>query len=444
MFAVFLFAFAAQAQDSASLTLGAVVDRALASHPAIAAARAMRDRTTADLGGARAALLPTIGIDGSLNRFQEPMVVRPLHGLDLRNPPLFDRSLVQSEVTLNWTVWDFGRRSAQVRAQRALGDAADEAIGSTAQQLAARTVNAFLRVLTARDVLAAQDERIAALAAAAGRIAQLQTEGKAARVDALRMDAEVKRARADRIGASARLDVAEHELAQLGDMAYAAVHAARLTPLRLADSAFAADSSPALRADLVARSRSANGQVRELEQRVRAAEAGVGAARAAWFPEVRAAGAYVDRGRWSGDHAAEWQTGIAVVYPLYNGGGRESAIQRASADDRVGTEQLRSARQEAERGVDQTLAALRESHARVGALESAVAQSEEVAHIERLALDVGTAIQSDYLMAEASLLSARAALIDARHTEISSRVELARILGELSPDWLARTVESAK
>ena len=444
MFAVFLLAIAAQAQDSTSLTLGAVVDRALASHPAISAARAMRDRAAAELGGARAARLPTIGIDGALNRFQEPMVVRPLHGFDVRNPPLFDRSLVQAEVTVNWTVYDFGRRSAQVRAQRALGAASDEALGSAAQQLAARTVNAFLRVLGARDLLAAQDERIRALAAAASRVAQLQAEGKAARVDGLRMDAEVKRALADRIGASARLDVAEHELAQLGDLAYAAVHAARLTPLRLADSAFVADSSLALRAELVTRARAGSGQVRELEQRARAAEAGLGAARAAWFPEVRAAGAYVDRGRWNGDHAAEWQTGIAVVYPLYNGGGRESAIRRAAADGRVGTEQLRSARQEAERGVDQALAALRESHARAAALESAVAQSEEVAHIERLALDVGTAVQSDYLMAEASLLSARAALIDARNAEISARVELARILGELSPDWLARTVESAK
>ena len=81
--------------------------------------------------------------------------------------------------------------------------------------------------------------------------------------------------------------------------------------------------------------------------------------------------------------------------------------------------------------------------ARIAALQSAVEQSAEVARIERLALEVGSGTQSDYLDAEANLLRARADLIEARHAEISARVELARVLGELSPEWLARTVESA-
>ena len=69
-------------------------------------------------------------------------------------------------------------------------------------------------------------------------------------------------------------------------------------------------------------------------------------------------------------------------------------------------------------------------------------QSAEVARIERLTLDVGSGTQTDYLDAEAKLLSARASLIEARHAEISARVELARITGELSRDWLGRTVEA--
>jgi hypothetical protein len=32
-------------------------------------------------------------------------------------------------------------------------------------------------------------------------------------------------------------------------------------------------------------------------------------------------------------------------------------------------------------------------------------------------------------------------LIEAQHAEIAARVELARILGDLSREWLARTVE---
>ena len=78
----------------------------------------------------------------------------------------------------------------------------------------------------------------------------------------------------------------------------------------------------------------------------------------------------------------------------------------------------------------------------MAALESAVAQSQEVERIEKLALDVGTVVQTDYLDAEAKLFLAQAGLIQARHAEIAARVDLARTLGELSRDWLARNVES--
>lgn len=442
MIAALLLALAVQAPDTTRLTLQSVVDRALGTHPAVAAAEAVRDRSTADLANARSRLLPGLSFDGGITRFQEPMIVAPLHGLDLRNPPLFDRTPYQAGLSLNWTVLDFGKRSAQIRAQAALRDAAGDALTATEQQLISATVHAYLGVLDARRLLAAQDRLLAALTAAEGRTRQLEAQGKAARVDVLRLDAEVQRARADRITIASRLDVAEHQLAQLADVSFGAVHGAELAPLALADTTTIADTAGALRADLVARAMRSSTDVRELEQRSLAARAGVAAARATWLPTVQMQGAYIDRGRWTGNYSAEWQVGLAMSYPVYTGGSRASGVQRASADQRVAQEQVRAARLTVQQQVDQSLAAIREAHARVAALESAVAQAQEVERIEQLALDVGTVVQTDYLDAEAKLYSARAGLIQARHAEIAARVDLARTLGELSRDWLARNVES--
>jgi outer membrane protein TolC len=130
-----------------------------------------------------------------------------------------------------------------------------------------------------------------------------------------------------------------------------------------------------------------------------------------------------------------------LSYPIFTGGGRVSAIRRAAADDRAATEQLRGGRLSVGQGVDQALAALREAHARVAALRSAVELSSEVTRIERLSLEVGSGTETDYLDAEAKLLSARAGLIQARHAEISARVELAGLTGELSRGWLAQALE---
>src|SRR6185295_10913148 len=97
-------------QDSTRLTLTQAVDRALATYPSVAAARASRDRAQAEHGEANAGWLPRLSADASLTQFEQPMVVRPLHGFDPTNPPLFDQTLVQSSVSLNYTLFDFGQR----------------------------------------------------------------------------------------------------------------------------------------------------------------------------------------------------------------------------------------------------------------------------------------------------------------------------------------------
>lgn len=437
-----LIAALAQSPDTSRLTLTTVVERALAAYPTVAAARAARERAGAELGEAKAALLPRLSLDGSLTRFEEPMVVLPLHGFDVRNPPVFDRTLIQSGLSLSWTLFDFGGRLQRIRAQRALGDAARAAVSSAEMQLVGRAVSAYTRVLTTRELLAAHDQRLSALAMAADQARQRWEAGKAARVEVLRVEAERRRALADRIATASRLEVAERELAQLGDLPVETVSSRPLAGLRLADSTWGAEPSAELRAGLIARARAASPEVRQLEERARAAHAAALAQRAAWFPELRVGGAYVDRGRWAGDFSAEWQVGVALAYPLFAGGARASASRRAAAEEHQAAEQLRAAQLSLEQAVDQALAALREAQARRLALEGALEQLAEVARIERLSLEVGSGTESDYLAALANELAARAGVIEARYAEIAARVELARVTGDLSLEWLSQNLET--
>jgi outer membrane protein TolC len=431
------------AADTTRLTLDEAVARALASYPTVAAAQARADGAAADVGAARADWLPRISAAASLNRFQYPMVVAPLHGFDITNPPLFDRTLIQPQVAFSWTLFDLGRIS-RVHARSAQAGAATAGVSRAEAQLVAQVANGYLRVLTAREELAAEDERLAALTAESHRAQQMLDQGKAARVDVLRVDAEAKRARADRIGSAAQLEVAEHQLGQLTGLPFAAIHTDSLAGLALADSSLAADTGGAGRDALVQRALRASPEILQLKDQARAAGAGLAAARAAWVPQLTVGGAYVDYGSATGTFSPQWQVGVTVSYPLFTGGGRVSAVHRAAADDRAATAELRAAELDAAQGVDQGLAALREAHARVAALESAVAQSEEVANIERLSLEVGSGTETDYLDAEAKLLSARAGLIEARHAEISARVELARTTGALSRAWLTQAVETVR
>ena len=99
------------------------------------------------------------------------------------------------------------------------------------------------------------------------------------------------------------------------------------------------------------------------------------------------------------------------------------------------------ARMDIEEQVETALADVSEARALRVALELAEEQSAEVARIEALALEAGAGVQTDFLQAQAELFQARASLSQARQREILARIELARVSGDLSLEWIQETME---
>ncbi len=426
-------------QDTARLTVSAAVDRALASHPTVAFARANVDVASAEERQARASWLPMVSLDGAVNKFQEPMIVYPLHRLDLRNPPVFDTELSQLSLGASYTLFDFGARSAKSKAAASQRDAADALLGATEQLLIARTLVSYLRVLTARGVLDAEDQRVAALAAESKRAGDRFAAGKTARLDTLRAAAELAVAAADRVASATNVEMAEYDLARLMGVSVASVHGAVLATVQRARLGV---ETSADRTAMVARAGSANADLQAAARRADAAAASVGAAKAGRLPQFQATTAIIDRSNITGRWLAEWQVGVGMSWPLFTGGARESLVSRAEASSRAAREQLRMTRLTAEQQVDEARAAFDASRARMLALNAAVQQATEVARITALARDVGDGTQTDYLIAEASLFRARSGLVQARHAAVAARVELARVLGELNRAWIVNSLES--
>ncbi len=92
--------------------------------------------------------------------------------------------------------------------------------------------------------------------------------------------------------------------------------------------------------------------------------------------------------------------------------------------------------------LDRAWADLAAARARAASLAEAEARYAEVLRIEKLRLSAGAGVETDYLRAEADLLASRAAAADARNRAAAARAELARVAGELTPEWLARALVS--
>lgn len=413
----------------ASLTPAEAVARALAHHPEAAAARAEERRARSAAAEAEAALLPSLDLTGSVIRFQEPMLVAPIHRLDFQDLPEFDETLIQSGLHLDHTLWDGGRRRGTVAREEARAGAAADATESVEQAVIARTLAAYLRALTLRATLEAADRRLDAVAAEGRRVELLLAVGRVPEVDLRRAQAALAAARASRVRVATGLDTAERDLARLTGLEGGTLDAGALTPI----APPASDLPPreALYGELEASPALARAR-RELE----AAEAAVAVARGGRRPRVAVVGDLKEYGSAEGDFDLEWNAGVQVAVPVFRGGALGDREAQAEAARDAAAERLRLARLEARAALDRALAALAEAQAREEALAEAVEQYREVARIEKLRLETGTGIQADYLDAEAALLDARAGLVEAGNAAVSARVEVARAIGGLDLAWV--------
>lgn len=428
----------AQAPATPPASLADAVARALELHPSMAAAAAATRAAESMLSAARAEWWPELAVEGSAVRFQEPMLVAPLHGFDPTAVPDFDATLVRGTVAARYALFDGGRRGAQVDRAAAGLEAGHAAAADQRAELILRTADAYLALLSAREVVAAQERREEALDAEVSRARQLLDEGAAPRLELLRAEAERATVRAEGESARSRLELARATLARLVEvepnlLASAVLHPPGMPPtpppdlepaaLVGAESEMVPGATPA---PAVARALSA----------AAAADADVEVARAARLPAIEAQVGY---GLYAGarvDPVAEWQAGIQLRYPIFTGGARSSGIERARAEAARAHAEAQVVRDEVAQAADAARTAEVEARGQVAALESAVTRFAELTRVERLALDEGAGTQSDWLRAEAGLFQSRAALANARYAVLRARIRWARVAGRLDLDWI--------
>jgi len=424
--------------DSAVLTLSHLVERSRATHPMALGARAEGERAAAAASEVRATRYPRLSIEGGGTRFQEPMIVAPLHGFDPTAPPGFDRTLLQGKAAASLLLFDGGARGSRIARSAAGVDASVANEAQAGSALIERVVRAYIGVRSARELLAAHRAQVGALEAERARAGRMLQAGSVPRVNVLRADAALSRARAEEAVRQTGLHLQETELARLTGVGLDSIHASALEALRpvvepLADRASSIES--ALRSNpAVSRSRA----------QWAASQAGEREARAAYWPTISVSGSYNDFASAAGHHVAEWQTGLQVSWAVFTAGARGAATRRAAAESELARQAVQQAELDVATEVDRALGDLSTARARVEALKSAVEQFSAVVDVETLSLEAGAGVQTDYLRAVSDLLESRATLSQAEAAEIEARLALARSMGELDVAWLGRSLEVSR
>ena len=375
---------------------------------------------------ARAAWYPQLSLQGRYLETNSPMMAfgailnqRAFNfGLDFNHPGRIDDFNATGTVAYN--IYSGGRASAGLAAAKGGALAAEQELRAAQQQLGAGVVKAWLDIRKAREAVAAVEAGAQAYAAAV-RVAQ-------ARFDACQM------LKADLLSLEVQLAETQENLAAARHGAALAARAfLYLLGLDAADGTveLAADDSALARLILPdTRDFSRRPELLGLQERVRAAEAMVRAARGGRLPTVNAFASYqYDRG-WQLNRAADsWMAGVAVDLNLFDGGQTSGKVHQAAAELEQVKEMLRKATLGISLEVEQARLAHDEAVERLAITARAVEQADESAALSRARFDKGALLTADLIGVEGRLIGARMHRAVATADERIALAELRRALG---------------
>jgi multidrug efflux system outer membrane protein len=164
-----------------------------------------------------------------------------------------------------------------------------------------------------------------------------------------------------------------------------------------------------------------------------AAQARVGVAQAAWFPNVTltasggvASGDLSDLLKWS---ARSWLLGGLLALPIFDGGRRQAGIDSAGAEFEAAVGRYRSQILTAIKDVEDQLAALRLLAEQSGVQQEAVDSARRATALSEVRYRNGYVSQLDWLDAQRSELRNRRQALQVRSSQYQATVGLVRALG---------------
>jgi outer membrane protein TolC len=414
---------AAQAPAPLRLSFADAVRRAAGEAPAVEVAGLRTDAATARVRQARAALLPSLGVSASwANRdFNSkaqgisfpgvPTIIGPFNSYDGR-------------VRVTQTLFD-PAALARVGAARGLVTSASADRSAVVEAAAQVAALAYLRAARAEATVGAR-RADSTLAAELVGLARAQREaGVSAAIDVTRARTQLAEASGALIVARNQRDRATIDLARalgldpataiaLADTLSANLAAVELPPDRDAGVAQALATRPDLAAEVA---------------RGTAARRTASAISAERLPKLEAEADYGMSGVRMPDAIATRQVALQVTVPILDGFRREGRLAEQHATVRESEVRTRDLRRQVAAEVEGALLDLGSAGAQLTIAADRLGLANEEVTQARERFKAGVAGNIEVINAQASLLRARDADIDARFAAAAARVALARAVG---------------
>lgn len=414
----------------ADTQLDTLIDEALAHNANLALAVARVDEARALLGLARADQYPTVLAE--LDRSRTSASLRTANPPAAGTPRETDSYRGGVSVAYELDLWARLRdASTAARAELLATEAARETVRIA---LAADVAQAYF-ALRALDEQLVATQRSVTTRAESLVLQKLRFEvGVISEFEYRQLEAEVLAAQAQLPVIERRRTQQENALAVLLGKNPRAIYEGKVVELT-ARASEASDEPPALvvPAGLPSQLLLRRPDLLEAEQRLIAANARIGVARAAYFPSISLTGFFGSESALLNDlftgPAGTWRAAAALTQPIWGAGRVGSLVDAASARQRQALAQYQQAIQNAFRDVRDALVAQTKTRAQFEAENQRAATLREALRLAKLRYENGVANQLDVLDTERSLLAAQLNRSDALRAQRAAIADLFKTLG---------------
>jgi outer membrane protein len=429
---IFVFPLAAQTR----LTLSEAVALALEHNPDLAVDSPGQQAARMEFKATKGGYLPRLDFEQSYLAGNNPVFVFgtllsqqrftadnfALPGLNSPSP--LDN--LQTRVTVQQSIWDFGRTRDQ-RDQARLGvDIADQAHEAHVRQVLLNVFNSYYATSLAHNALETARVALRSAEAIEAQAKARVESGLAVEADLLRSRVYLSAAKQQEIQAQGQLKIAQSQLSHLmgTSLDKATGNTSPLTPTNI--------TIPS-EGSLVAEKRK-RPDYQALLTELHQAKIAVGSRQKEFKPTVSGYAAWEADNPSPGSYGGNnWSTGITLRWNLFAGG--SDAARLEAARQRLEQKRRQVAAMESTMDLEIHKASIQYQSAeqQVIAAQAAEAQSEESLRILRNRYDAGLATMTDLLSAESARSSARTGLAEAIYRQRISYAQVEYSAGILSP-----------